>query len=67
MNNPKEMLHTGNTWRCNEKEQVTEEFTVEWFLDMWYRRPGALLKKSRIQVLDNFKGHVTKKKTGTSS
>lgn len=46
---------------------MTEELTVEWFLDMWDRIPGALLKKSRMLVLDNFKGHVTKKKTGTSS
>jgi len=67
MNNSKETLHTGNTCRCNETGQVTEELTVEWFLDMWDRIPGALLKKSRMPVLDNFKGHVTKNKTGTSS
>jgi len=67
MNNPKETLHTGNTRRCYEKGQVTEEVTTEWFLDMWNRRPCALLKESRMLVLDNFKGHVTKKKTGTSS
>jgi len=67
MNNPKETLHTGNTRRCNEKGQVTEELTAEWFLDMWDRIPGALLKKSRMLVLDNVKSHITKKKTGTSS
>jgi hypothetical protein len=67
MNNPKETLHTGNTCRCNKKGQVTEELTVEWFLDMWDRILGALLKKSRMLVSDNFNGHVTKKKTGTSS
>jgi len=46
---------------------VTEELTVEWFLGMWDRRPGAILKKIRMLVLDNFNGHVTKEKTGTSS
>lgn len=46
---------------------MTEELTVEWFLDMWDRILGALLKKSRMLVSDNFNGHVTKKKTGTSS
>jgi hypothetical protein len=66
MNNPKETLHTGNTCRCNEKGQVTE-LTIEWFFDMWNRRLGAPLQKSRMLVLDNFKGHVTKEKTGTSS
>lgn len=67
LNNPKETLRTGNTSRCNEKGQVTEELTVEWFLGMWDRRPGAILKKIRMLVLDNFNGHVTKEKTGTSS
>jgi hypothetical protein len=46
---------------------VTEELTAEWFLDLWDGRPGALLKKSRMLVLDNFKSHVTKEKTGTSN
>jgi len=46
---------------------VTEELTDEWFFDMWDRRLGAPLKKSRMLVLDNCKGHVTKEKTGTSS
>jgi hypothetical protein len=67
MNNSKETLRTANTCRCTEKGQVTEELTVEWFLDIWDRRPGALLKKRRMLVLDNFKGHITKEKTGTSS
>lgn len=67
MNNPKETLHTGYTCKCNEKGQVAEEHTAEWFLDMWDRRLDALLKKSRMLVLDNCKGHVKKEKTGTSN
>jgi hypothetical protein len=40
---------------------MTEELMVEWLKEVWHRRPGALLKKRGMLVLDAFKGHLTEK------
>jgi hypothetical protein len=60
-NLPKEKLPTGIIFKCNEKGQMTEELMVEWLREVWHRRPGALLKKRGMLVLDAFKGRLTEK------
>jgi hypothetical protein len=60
-NLPKEKLPTGIIFKCNKKGWMTEELTVEWLKEVWHRRPGALLKKRGMLVLDAFRGHLTEK------
>jgi hypothetical protein len=60
-NLPKEKLPTGIIFKCNDKGWMTEELMVKWLKEAWHRRPGALLKKTGMLVLDAFKGHVTEK------
>jgi hypothetical protein len=60
-NLPKEKLPTGIIFKCNVKGWMTEELMVEWLKEVWQRRPGALLKKTGMLVLDSFKGHLTEK------
>jgi hypothetical protein len=38
---------------------MTEELMVEWLKEVWRRRPGALLKKRGMLILDAFMGHLT--------
>jgi hypothetical protein len=59
-NLPNEKLPTGIMFKCNEKGWMMEELMVEWLTKVWHRRPGALLKKRGMLVLDAFKGHITK-------
>jgi hypothetical protein len=40
---------------------MTEELMVEWLEEVRHRRPGDLLKKRGILVLDAFKGHLKEK------
>jgi hypothetical protein len=46
---------------------MMEELKVKWLKEVWHRRPGALLKKRGILVLDAFKGHLTEKVKTVSS
>lgn len=56
---PKEKLPTGVIFRCQEKGWMTNELMVDWVKTIWNRRPGVLLKKRGMLVLDSFKGHLT--------
>jgi hypothetical protein len=60
-NLPKEKLPTGITFKCSENGWMMEELMVKWQKEVWHRRPGALLKKRGMLVLDAFKGHLTEK------
>jgi hypothetical protein len=60
-NLPKEKLPTGIIFKFNETGWMTEELTVKWLREVWHRRPGAVLKKRGMLVLDAFKGHLTEK------
>jgi hypothetical protein len=40
---------------------MMEELMVKRLKEVWHRRPGALLKKRGMLVLDAFKGHLTEK------
>ncbi|KAJ4426521.1 hypothetical protein ANN_27335 [Periplaneta americana] len=56
---PKENLPKGLVIRCQEKGWMTTELMVDWLATVWNRRPGALLCKRAMLVLDAFKGHLT--------
>jgi hypothetical protein len=38
---------------------MTNELMKDWLLIVWNRRPGVLLRKQGMLVLDAFKGHLT--------
>jgi hypothetical protein len=57
----KEKLSAGIIFKCNEKGRMAEELMVIWLKEVWHRRPGALLKKRGMLVLDAFKCHLTEK------
>lgn len=56
---PKESFPEGVVIRCQEKGWMTTELMVDWLSTVWNRRPGALLAKRAMLVLDAFKGHLT--------
>ena len=43
----------------HKKGCMNEEGMKIWFNKVWSRRPGELLKKPALLVLDHFKAHVT--------
>lgn len=45
--------------RCQEKGWMTEELVIDWITTVWCRRPGALLARQSMLVLDAFRGHLT--------
>ena len=47
-------------FECNQNGWMTEEL-YEWLREDLDGRPGAVLKKSVVEVLDAFKGHLTEK------
>jgi hypothetical protein len=49
-------------FKCNQKGWMTEEL-YEWLGEDLDGRPGAVLMKSVVEVLDAFKGHWTEKWT----
>jgi hypothetical protein len=58
-NMPKEQLPRGIIGRCQPKGWMTSDLMKDWLLVVWNRRPGALLRKWGMLVLDAFKGHLT--------
>lgn len=38
---------------------MTEELVLDWVKSVWCRRPGALLARRSMLVLDAFRGHLT--------
>jgi hypothetical protein len=65
-NLPKENRPTGIIFKCNEKGWMTEELIVEWLKEIWHRRPGALLKKRGILVLEYFQGPLNRESENCS-
>ncbi|KAK3920835.1 Pogo transposable element with KRAB domain [Frankliniella fusca] len=45
--------------RAHETGTFTEDITSEWLGTVWARRPGALLNKQSMLVLDSFRVHLT--------
>ncbi|KAJ4446805.1 hypothetical protein ANN_13503 [Periplaneta americana] len=56
---PKQNLPKGLVIRCQEKGWMTTELMMYWLAMVWNRRPGVLLCKRAMLVLDAFKGHLT--------
>jgi hypothetical protein len=56
---PKEKLPAGLVFQCQEKCWMTIEFMMVWIKVVWKQRPGTLLNKNGMLVLDSFKGHLT--------
>jgi hypothetical protein len=56
---PKEKLPAGLVFQCPEKGWMTNELMMDWVKVIWKRRPGTLLNKCGMLVLDSFKGHLT--------
>ena len=56
---PKEELPKGLIARCQSKGWMTIDLMLDWLKVVWDRRPGTLLKKRDMLVLDSFKGHIT--------
>jgi hypothetical protein len=40
---------------------MMKELMIEWLQEVCHRKPGALIKKRRILVLDAFKSHLREK------
>jgi hypothetical protein len=56
---PKDIFPLAIIVRVQERGWMTEELILEWLNVVWERRPGALLCKRSILVLDSFHGHMT--------
>jgi hypothetical protein len=56
---PKEKLPVGLVFWCQEKGWMTNEIMMDWVKVVWKRRPGNLLIKHGMLVLDSFKGYLT--------
>lgn len=63
----KEQLLGGIIVRCQPKRcWITNELTKDWLLVEWNRRPGVLLGKQGMLILDAYKGHLTLETEATS-
>lgn len=56
---PKEKLPPGVFVRVQEKGWMTEDLYMDWLKTVWFRRPGALLRRRSLLVIDSFRGHLT--------
>jgi hypothetical protein len=57
-NMPKEQGPRVIIVRCQPKRWMTSDLMKNWLLVVWDRKPGALLRKRVMLVLDAFKGHL---------
>lgn len=56
---PKEKFPQGIVVRVQEKGWMSDELVVDWLKTVWQNRPGALLHRKALLVLDSFRGHLT--------
>ena len=56
---PKEDLPKGLVFRCQSKGWMINNLMLDRLKVVWNQRPGALLKKSGMLMLDSFRGHIT--------
>ncbi|KAE8751237.1 hypothetical protein FOCC_FOCC002065 [Frankliniella occidentalis] len=56
---PKDAFPPGIHVRAHESGSFNEDITKDWLKTVWARRPGALLNKQSMLVLDSFRGHLT--------
>lgn len=55
---PKGNFPKGMIIRVQEKGWMVADLMLDWLDTVWGRRPGALLKKKAMLVLDSFRGHL---------
>ncbi|KAL1462130.1 hypothetical protein MTO96_027282 [Rhipicephalus appendiculatus] len=58
---PKESLPNGMIVRVQEKVWMSHELVVDWMKTVWAIRPGTLLQRNALLVLDSFRGHLTER------
>lgn len=58
---PKEKLPPGILVMVQEKGWMTEDLYLDWLKRVWFRRPGTLLRRPSMLVIDSFRGHLTDK------
>jgi len=58
---PKEELPNGVIVHVQPKGWMDEDGMKVWMEKVWEKRPGGLLKKQSLLVLDQFKAHITEK------
>ena len=62
---PKEKLPSNISVYVQEKGWVDETVLSKWLNDVWFKRPGALLKKNSLLVWDMFRAHLLGKAKDT--
>lgn len=58
---PKELFPRGLIVRAQEKGWMNDALMSDWIRTVWNKRPGAMLAKKSLLVLDSFRGHLTQK------
>ncbi|KAM7287750.1 hypothetical protein ISCGN_031441 [Ixodes scapularis] len=58
---PAEEFPSGVIVRAQEKGWMNDELVVDWLKNVWKNRPGGMLVKKSLLVLDSFRGHLTPK------
>lgn len=56
---PNEAFPKGIVVRAQEKGWMDDELVLDWIKSVWQNRPGAMLAKRSLLVLDSFRGHLT--------
>lgn len=56
---PKIHLPAGVVVRAHENAWMNSDLFVDWVKTVWEKRPGAMLAKRSMLVLDSFRGHTT--------
>lgn len=54
-----ESFPPGLIMKAQEKGWMDNELVLDWIKRVWNRRPGALLKRPGMLVMDSFRGHLT--------
>jgi hypothetical protein len=56
---PKETFCDGVIVRAHKNAWMTAELMQDWLGSVWERRPGGLLNRNSMLVMDAFRGHLT--------
>lgn len=58
---PKLIFNKNVTVRAQKNAWMTSELMEDWLTNIWQRRPGALINRRSMLVMDAFRGHLTDK------
>lgn len=58
---PKESFPNGIIVRVQKNGWMSDELMVDWVKTVWANRPGGLLRRKALLVLDSFRGHLTER------